>query len=254
MPKPTGNPEANQLHEQAVEIDQELEGMEYTHVLDDSPPPPSDMDTIQLSSDSEPEILNTPVVPPLSQSRVATTVEHTATPAQTFHTVTCKARPSSQPVQPRNPLDAATAHLASILSPGTEQESINQQREDDIGHLTILALNDTIRDLRAELSQERQRSHALENELRNREMQRQVEVQVREQLRQLTLTHRSDIAPSRSPVLSSEVLQLSSDEPFDKPFWSETPPRRTSGEAHPSWMPGPPPERSDASGSGIRCS
>ncbi|KAG9075283.1 hypothetical protein FRC06_010177, partial [Ceratobasidium sp. 370] len=86
MPKPTGNPEANQLHEQAVEIDQELEGMEYTRVLDDSPPPPSDMDTIQLSSDSEPEILNTPVVPPLSQGRVATTVEHKATPAQTFRT------------------------------------------------------------------------------------------------------------------------------------------------------------------------
>ncbi|KAG9077235.1 hypothetical protein FRC06_009016, partial [Ceratobasidium sp. 370] len=177
MPKPTGNPEANQPHEQALEIDQDLEGMEYTRLLDDLSSLPSDADTIQLSSDSELEILDTPAPPSSNKNRTAASAKRKAVPSLTFRAVAHKPNPNLQQVQPRNPLDAATPHLASILSPATEQELINRQREDDVGRLTILALNDTIRGLRAELSQERRRNNALENQLRNQVMQRQIEVQ-----------------------------------------------------------------------------
>ncbi|QRV87751.1 hypothetical protein RhiJN_15769 [Ceratobasidium sp. AG-Ba] len=248
MPKPTGNPEANELHEQAVEIDQDLEGMEYTRVLDDSSPAPSDQETIQLSSDSEPEILDPPALPPSTTA----SGKRKAPSSPTFRAVARKIHPNSQPVQARNPLDTATAHLASILSPVTEQESINRQREDDIGRLTILSLNDTIRDLQAELSQERQRSHTLENQLRNQEMQRQIEIQVREQIRQLAFTRESGVIPCCNPTPRQEVPRLSPGDTLHASFWPDSPPRRTSGEAHPSWKPGPPPERSDASGSGTR--
>lgn len=41
MPKSTGDPEANRLHEDAYMINEELEALEHTHILDDSPSTPA---------------------------------------------------------------------------------------------------------------------------------------------------------------------------------------------------------------------
>ncbi|KAG9105543.1 hypothetical protein FRC07_009203 [Ceratobasidium sp. 392] len=251
MKKPTGDPQANELHELAVEIYQELEGLEHTRVLDDSPP--ASRDTLELTSDSEPEILDSPApVPPSNQQAWA--ARHSA-PSAEFRATACKVRTQTRSTQPHNPLDAATAQLASVLDPSAEREQHNRQREDDIGRLTIFSLNETIRDLRAELTQERQRSATLERQLRDEEMRRLVEQQVQRQLHQRLPDHPgySGSPFSNSMQQHHAVLNPLEARPGDQyhpsPRTSTAP---TTNEAHPSWMPGPPPERSDASGSGSK--
>ncbi|KAG9125514.1 hypothetical protein FRC07_007296 [Ceratobasidium sp. 392] len=208
MPKPTGNPESNGLHEEAVMLNAELEGLEYTHVLDDSPPE-SRGSTIDLaSSDSDMEVLDVPAPPPSHPRRaVAPQPKNKAKPSSAFRAVARKVGANSRPAQSQGFLDAATAQIASVFSPAAEERMAERQRED----LTILSLNDTIRDLRAELSQERERRFALERELRDEQTRNMVASQVQQQLRQHLTTH---------------------------------------GNAHPSSFPGPPPSRTDASGSG----
>ncbi|QRW03574.1 hypothetical protein RhiLY_04856 [Ceratobasidium sp. AG-Ba] len=240
MPKPTGDPETNELHEEAVVIDEELEGLEYTHVLDDSPPPPSNTGTIDLSSsDSDMDIVDAPAPLPARLQGKKTPAKRKADPSPAVRAVARRVDSNSRPTQ-RGLLDVASAQLASILSPTNEDRLADRQRDD----ISIITLNDTIRDLRAELSQERERCSALERQLRDEEMRRLVEAQVQQQLRQHFATHQTNQPlPTNPPPL----LQASSNSPDQQ---SRT--TRTSGEAHPSWMPGPPPDRTDASGSGSR--
>ncbi|QRV74330.1 hypothetical protein RhiJN_02344 [Ceratobasidium sp. AG-Ba] len=240
MPKPTGDPETNELHEEAVVIDEELEGLEYTHILDDSPPPLSNTGTINLSSsDSDMEIVDAPAPPPARLPGKKTPAKRKADPSPVVRAVAQRVDSNSHPTQ-HSLLDATSAQLASILSPTNEDRLADHQRED----IAMIALTDTIRDLRAELSQEHERRLALERQLRDEEMRRLVEAQVQQQLRQHFATHQTS-----QPLLTNTLpwLQAPSNSPDQQSHTT-----RTSGKAPPSWMPGPPPDRTDASGSGSR--
>ncbi|KEP45006.1 hypothetical protein V565_331160, partial [Rhizoctonia solani 123E] len=121
-----------------MKIDKELEGLEYTQVLDDSPPLSGSV--VQLSSDSEPEILDIPDSPPRQRApTTASTIRqprhqsarqpaHQSVPSAEFHVVAQKVQAQSrpaQPAQPCNPLDAATAQLASVLNPSADNDQVN---------------------------------------------------------------------------------------------------------------------------------
>ncbi|CUA75627.1 hypothetical protein RSOLAG22IIIB_11872 [Rhizoctonia solani] len=244
MPKPTGDPEANRLHEDAVMIDEELEGLEHTHILDDPPALAASRGSTVLSiSDSEFEILDEPVPPPRA-TRPSTSSKRNAEASTAFRAVARKVGPGSRPAQSRGFLDAATSQIASVFSPAAEERFAGRQRND----LTIITLNDTIRDLRAELSQERERRFALERQLRDEEMRRIVEQQVQQQLRHHIPTHHPSVPVTQPPAPSSSPNRLSNPPQPWATHHSDGYP--TAGNAHPSWMPGPPPNRSDASGSG----
>jgi hypothetical protein len=203
MPKPTGDPEANELHEEAVIIDEELEGLEYTRVLDD-PPPPSDAETIDLSSDSEPVVLYSPTPPPTRPTRTKATPKRKATSPPVVRTVARKVDSNSRPTQMYGLLDAASAQLASILNPAADDQQVNRQRDD----ITIITLNDAIRDLRAELSQERERRFTLERQLRDEEMRRLVEVRVQQQLQQHFSLTRSTLPHNLAHCHSWELTHM----------------------------------------------
>ncbi|KAG8681877.1 hypothetical protein FRC09_017168 [Ceratobasidium sp. 395] len=234
-PKPTGDPEANELHEEALLINEELEGLEHTHVLDDSPvPEASDAGTIDLeTSDSDLEVLDVPEPPTSHVVRTAARAKSKVEPSSKFRAVARKTGSSSRPAQSQGFLDTATAQIASIFNPAAEDRIADRNRED----LTMMNLHDTIRDLRAELSQERERRFALEQARRDADMRHQVEQQVQQQLRQRFPTHQTD-APMDSYPPRSRLTHYSD------------PCSSTAGNAHSSSMPGPPPSRTDASGSG----
>ena len=252
LPKPTGDPEANRLHEEALLIEEELEAMEHTQVIDDSPVPAAGSDdTIDLfSSDSEMNALDVPVRPPTRAPTrapapaAATTLaapaftaasgKRKAEPSPAFRAVARKVGASTRPAQSQVSLDAATTQIASVFSPANEDRLADRQRDD----ITILTLNDSLRDLRAELSQERERRFALERQLRDEEMRRLVEQQVQRQLQHQLLAHQA--TPTAQPPAENRPHQIHSYAPNPHP---------ATGEAHSSWMTGPPPERSDASGS-----
>ncbi|KAG9123377.1 hypothetical protein FRC07_015020 [Ceratobasidium sp. 392] len=222
-PKPTGDPEVNELHEEALLINDELEALEHTHVLDDPPTPAETIDISSSECDSM-DVDDVPVPIP-APSAPSSSRKRKAEPSAAFRAVARKVGSSSRPAQSQNFLDAATSQIASVFNPANEDRLASRQRDD----ITIITLNDTIRDLQAELSQERERRFTLERQLRDEETRRLVAAQVQQQLQQRLQTHR--VSPS-----------------FDPPRSNPHP--STAGEAHPSWMPGPPPERSDMSGSG----
>ncbi|KAG8771458.1 hypothetical protein FRC12_003603 [Ceratobasidium sp. 428] len=250
LKKPTGDPETNRLHEEALMLDEELDALEHTQVLDDSPAPAaSSDDTIDLeTSDSEMEILadvparvrppappRVPAPAPVPPARAAApaSAKRKAEPSPAFRAVARKVGSNTRPAQSQAFLDAATTQIASVFSPANEERLLDRQRED----ITILTLNDTIRDLRAELSQERERRLDAERRLQDQETRQIIAQQVQQQLRQHIPTHHA------ASIMQPPAENLSSQSRF-------TNPPRSVGEAHPSWMAGQPPERSDASGSG----
>ncbi|KAG8793005.1 hypothetical protein FRC12_004212 [Ceratobasidium sp. 428] len=254
LKKPTGDPEANRLHEEALLVEEELQALEHTQVIDDSPAPAESSDaTIDLAtSDSEMEVLDVPQartrpralpaptpVPapapaPALPARAAAAVKRKAEPSPAFRAVARKVGSNARPAQSQALLDAATTQIASIFSPANEERMADHRRDD----ITILTLNDTIRDLRAELSQERERRLTAERRLQEEENRRIIAQQVQQQLQQHLSTHRA--AP---------VVQLPAETPPRSRGYVSNPPP-SAGEAYPSWMPGQPPARSDASGSG----
>ncbi|QRV96987.1 hypothetical protein RhiJN_25017 [Ceratobasidium sp. AG-Ba] len=234
FPKPSGDPEANELHEEAVLISDELDGLEHTHILDDSPVSErSDGETINLSSsDSDVEILDKPAPTHARSKPAAASAKRKAEPSPAFRAVARKVGSNSRPAHAQTFLDNATAQIASVFNPASEERLANRQRDD----ITIITLNDTIRDLQNELRAERERRFTMERQLRDEEMRRLVEAQVQQQLQQHLSAHLETAQPMPLPQ--------------DNVSWPNSTLRPTAGEAHPSWMPGPPPERTDASGSG----
>ncbi|KAG9120611.1 hypothetical protein FRC07_003833 [Ceratobasidium sp. 392] len=222
-PKPTGNPEVNELHKEALLINDELKVLEHTHVLDDLP---TLAETINISTsehnfmdvDNVPVPIPAPSAPSLSQ-------KCKAEPSAAFCAVAWMVGSSSCPAQSQNFLDAATSQIALVFNPANEDQLASLQCDD----ITIITLNNTICDLQAELSQERERCFTLERQLCDEETRCLVAAQFQQQLQQQLQTHR--VPPS-----------------FDPPHSNPHP--STAGEAHPSWMPGPPPEHSDMSGLG----
>ncbi|EUC61464.1 hypothetical protein RSOL_395920, partial [Rhizoctonia solani AG-3 Rhs1AP] len=230
MPKPTGDPEGNRLHEEALLLDEELDALEPTHVLDDLPTPADTIDISSSEPDMELEDLPAPIV--IAPAPTLAPQKRKVEPSPAFRAVARKVGSNSRPAQAQNLLDSATSQIASVFNPAAEDRVANRQRDD----ITIITLNDTIRDLRAELSQEREHRFALERQLRDEEMRRLVDLQVQQQLRQ------------HLPAYQATQPQAGN---FPRPSYHHRSDYSPSiGEAHPSWMPGPPPERTDASGSG----
>ncbi|KAG8732762.1 hypothetical protein FRC12_019143 [Ceratobasidium sp. 428] len=193
-PKPTGDPEVNELHEEALLVHNKLEALEHTYVLDD---PPTPAETINISSSERNMNVDNIPVPILTPSAPSSSQKRKSEPSAVFHAVAWKVSSSSHPVQPQNFRDAATSQIASVFNPTAEDQLASRQRND----ITIITLNNTICDLQAELSQEQERRFILEHQLCDEETRRLVATQVQQQLQQRLQTHQ--VSSSCGPPCSN---------------------------------------------------